>query len=426
MERRFYRDDFEKYLRDQSDQFKMYPDRKVWHSIYNDLYPGKKWPSVTTTLFVLFFLFFVNNFNTGIPSQHLPKQASVNNSIIQPPSASKDHRSSTTIIADQSEKRTTAFDNDNKTTGITNDVRTPEDEGNILVPVKKKYSLSFPHPKKYLFALNTKLHADDQADADNKKKDEEKKDDVQPNDNDIPLVSLQKPGRNRFSWSYFLAPTVNYRTVTNNPAPYSDVYNDPNKDNTETVAMGFEVGSNLNYQVSDKFRFTTGVLLNYSAYDIAASMVHPQEANLILNEEGSPRVVSATSSYGPASTGDSKVTLHNYSFQASIPIGMQYKIAGNDRLSFSAGASVQPFYVISSNAYVLASDKNLYINYPSLMRDFNVNTEFGTYLSFRASKFNWQIGPRFKYQLLSTYNGSSPYSEHLLNYGLRFGISKNK
>jgi hypothetical protein len=422
MERRFYRDDFETYLREQSDQFKMYPDRRVWHSVYNNLYPGKKWPSVTTTLFVLFFLFFVNSFNTTIPGNQ-PKHASLNNSTIQNSIPVSGHISATLPVADQSASKTTAFEKEDKNTGITTIVRSPEE--NVYIPAKMKFILSFNHPKKYLLASNNKVKADELIQGDTKK-DEQVNEDDQVRDNDIPVVSLQKPTRNRLSWSYFLAPTMSYRTVTNNPAPYSDIYNDPNKDNSESVAMGFEVGSNLNYELSEKFKLTTGVQFNYSAYDIAASMVHPQEANLILNEEGAPRVVSATASYGPVVSGDSKVTLHNYSFQASIPIGMQYKIAGNERLSLSAGASVQPFYVISSSSYILASDKNLYINYPSLMRDFNVNTEFGTYLSFKASKFNWQIGPRFKYQLLSTYSSSSPYSEHLLNYGLKFGISKNK
>jgi len=430
MESRFYRDDFEKYLAEQADQFKMYPSQRVWHSVYNDLYPGKKWPSVTTALLVLFFLFFVNNFNSITTSETrgvspLTQAATPGNIVFNSNSVFNN------LLAGNSQgyllttnSGTNMIRSEKKIIGIED----PEDaivpESKIIVPARKKLTLSLAPSKNYMFA---RTGSEDKQQAEDDKLDEKDKEQTQATDKDIPLTSLQKPNKDRISWSYFVSPTVNYRTISSNPSAYTDVNYDLNKDNPQAVALGFEVGSNINYQFSEKLKLTTGVQLNYSAYDIAASMVHPQEANIILNEDGAPRVVSTTATYGPVVSGDNKVTLHNYSFQASIPIGMQYRILGNNKVSLSAGASVQPFYVISSNSYVLASDKNLYVNSPSsLMRDFNMNTEFGTYISFRASKFNWQIGPRFSYQLLSTYTTSSPYSEHLLNYGLKFGISKNK
>src|SRR6218665_2908111 len=53
MENEFYRDEFEQMLKDTTDDFKMYPSRKIWHSIYNDLHPDRKWPSLAVCLLLL-------------------------------------------------------------------------------------------------------------------------------------------------------------------------------------------------------------------------------------------------------------------------------------------------------------------------------------------------------------------------------------
>ena len=54
MERKFFMNDFEESLKDHTDQFKMTPSKKVWHGIYNDLHPGRRWPSVTISLLLIF------------------------------------------------------------------------------------------------------------------------------------------------------------------------------------------------------------------------------------------------------------------------------------------------------------------------------------------------------------------------------------
>ena len=39
MEKEFYTDEFEQLLKEKADQFRMYPSKRVWHSIYNNLHP---------------------------------------------------------------------------------------------------------------------------------------------------------------------------------------------------------------------------------------------------------------------------------------------------------------------------------------------------------------------------------------------------
>ena len=55
---------FEDFIQKQSDDFRMYPSRRVWHSVYNNLHPGRKWPSISMCIVLLTTLFLVGYLNT--------------------------------------------------------------------------------------------------------------------------------------------------------------------------------------------------------------------------------------------------------------------------------------------------------------------------------------------------------------------------
>jgi len=55
---------FEDFIRQQSDDFRMYPSKRVWHSVYNNLHPGRKWPSISMCIVLLTTLFLVGYLNT--------------------------------------------------------------------------------------------------------------------------------------------------------------------------------------------------------------------------------------------------------------------------------------------------------------------------------------------------------------------------
>ena len=65
MERKFYTDNLEQLLKEKSDEFRMYPSKRVWHSIYNDLHPGRKWPSVAVSLILIIALLVVGYWNNN-------------------------------------------------------------------------------------------------------------------------------------------------------------------------------------------------------------------------------------------------------------------------------------------------------------------------------------------------------------------------
>jgi hypothetical protein len=59
MEKKFYTDDFEQFLKDTTDEFRMYPSKRVWNSLYNNLHPGRKWPSLAVCLLLVSSIIFI-------------------------------------------------------------------------------------------------------------------------------------------------------------------------------------------------------------------------------------------------------------------------------------------------------------------------------------------------------------------------------
>lgn len=65
MKNEFYNDDFEELLKEKADQFSMYPSKRVWHSIYNNLHPGRRWPSMAIGMLLITSLLLIGHLNTG-------------------------------------------------------------------------------------------------------------------------------------------------------------------------------------------------------------------------------------------------------------------------------------------------------------------------------------------------------------------------
>ena len=190
-------------------------------------------------------------------------------------------------------------------------------------------------------------------------------------------------------------------------------------------AFGFEAGAQMNIKLFSKLKFTTGLHLTYSGYKIISNEVHPAFATLILknSKTGVDYSNSYITHYGDG-TGQAIVELRNYNWQLSIPLGLQYQVYGNNKIQFNVSSNIEPSLVLKSNAYILSSDGNNYVNDPSLLRKWNASSNFGAFVSFKSSKFKWQIGPNVRYQWLSTYQKDYTIKEHLVDYGVRIAISK--
>lgn len=126
--------------------------------------------------------------------------------------------------------------------------------------------------------------------------------------------------------------------------------------------------------------------------------------------------------YGNSSNGSLKIT--NYNMQFAIPVGLQWTLFEEDNVKVSVVSTVEPFLVLGSQAYILSGDGKKFVNDPDLIRKVNLNGSFGSVVTFSSHNINWNIGPSIRYQVLSTYQNIYPIREHLINYGIRIGISK--
>ncbi|MEO6718981.1 MAG: hypothetical protein ABIN67_01405 [Ferruginibacter sp.] len=68
MDRNLHTDDFVRLLREKSDEFRMYPSKRIWYSIYNNIHPGRKWPSVAMTISLITALLLIGYLNTDHPA----------------------------------------------------------------------------------------------------------------------------------------------------------------------------------------------------------------------------------------------------------------------------------------------------------------------------------------------------------------------
>lgn len=79
MDNEFYTDNFEQLLKEQADRFTMQPTKRVWHSIYNDLHPARKWPSIAISCLLVISTLLLGYFNTNNSSNQNKKAGLANN-----------------------------------------------------------------------------------------------------------------------------------------------------------------------------------------------------------------------------------------------------------------------------------------------------------------------------------------------------------
>jgi hypothetical protein len=84
----------------------------------------------------------------------------------------------------------------------------------------------------------------------------------------------------------------------------------------------------------------------------------------------------------------------------------------------------QPTYLLNRNSYLITTDYKNYTREPSLVRRWNVNAGVETYVAYNTGTVRWQLGPQFRYQMLSTYQNKYPIKEYLMEYGFKIGVSK--
>jgi hypothetical protein len=249
----------------------------------------------------------------------------------------------------------------------------------------------------------------------------------------LAVYELNVPKQKRLSWQPAFTPTMNYRRWrgSNNAADVKTlplqpiIEGDPDKLVNHKPALGFELGSNILYAINKNITLRTGLLFNYTRYDIMAYSSYASDR----------AVIALNTSYGIAMNeittytryrnfgGDAVQNLHNQYFQLSVPLGLEVNLFGNGKLQVGVAGSLQPTYLLNRNTYLLTADYK-YTTEPSLLRKWNINSSAAAFVSYKTGDLKWSVGPQFRYQLLSSYIKEYPIREHLMEYGIQIGVAK--
>ena len=536
MEKKFYTDNFERLLKEKSDEFRMYPSKRVWHSIYNDLHPGRKWPSIAMSMILVIALVLIGTLNTNDNSVKAPgtlvadnpnaadknNNASTqrlqqsdtktspqtgltsnsdpfldNTSSVLPGSLNDPNTSATNAVSGKdATSSTTGSDpasygtdknanqntagrntvesmdqyirtnqlfldinqlnqrNDGKKTNTTSALSTTAsvavkdanatnsiryDNSSVVIPtvLQNTNTTTASSPIK-VQDENKSSVADENAVAKTNTASSNNTA-VDPNEQKASLEdyalhnkSQRKKWKDRVAMELYVTPSIGYRNLSSNVKNQSVAQsfgagNSTNRSVSQKPSLNLEAGFDLAYSVRKNLRVKGGVQLNYTSYGVNADQTnHPILTTLMLNDPytGLPYLTSRTSTLSNSS-GLQSVTVHNTTFQVSVPVGFAVKLAGNNKVEWHAGASIQPSFVFGGKTNFISTDYSSYVSDPSLLRKWNMNTGIETYLNYKMNGFNLQVGPQFRYQILSTYSKKYTVNENLYNVGIKVGLVKN-
>jgi hypothetical protein len=253
------------------------------------------------------------------------------------------------------------------------------------------------------------------------------------------VVNSYKKRKSKLSLQAYFTPTVSYRRLEEDnqflsetqarttPTNSAVAISDVENIVTHKPDYGLQLGINAGYSLSPRLSLVTGLQFNVSKYDIRAYN-YPSENTTIALMSGGPSVSSlqTQTTYRNYSGSRNADWLHNLYFSAAIPIGLQFRLSEAGRPEVGISGTVQPTYILGNRTYLLTTDYKNYAEVPSLIRKWNISTGFEIYAGITTGKIDWRIGPQVRYQLFSSYKKEYPVKEHLFDFGLKVGIMLSK
>jgi hypothetical protein len=481
MENRFDNNDFEQFVRKNTDQYRMFPSEKVWNGIHKSLHTRRRWYGIGLTLLIL---------TTGVVTWVMLNTSAKNKQVagtlpevsIQQPAILKEQKTEKIIVAAKTLSGKTSFiteaDKLHKTLFITPDqIADPvtNDQAGTTpvvntdpVPDTKAEIAHQPETVVKLVtlvkpAVQTKSVSNNPAldkaheysfapvqQASVRKPVVSQPEEISSGIKDIYPLSIEsvinaysyQPKRKRISWQVYFTPTISYRELkenkafinaarnntiaSNNAVPNSYYTSDINNLVTHKPDVGLQLGFTAGFPLSKKLKLIGGLQFNVSKYDIKAYTYPSEVATIALrNTAGGTNTISTVTNY--RNTGGYKANwLHNLYFSASAPIGLEMKLIGNRKTYMGISGTVQPTYMISNRSYLLSTDYKNYAEMPSLIRKWNINTAFEVFAGYSTGKLKWRVGPQVRYQAMSSFQKKYPVQEHLFDFGLKLGVLFNQ
>jgi hypothetical protein len=397
-------DSFEQFLRNSTKDFKMTPHKRVWFSIYNHIHPSKNLPSILTALFFLFIFFSIDFLNTSKSS-------------IKTTQTQTNIKSSKKIVSSLLSSQNIQLNVDQRLL-LKNKKNTIQQ---IEFNINEKDSLNiitnhdnFEIQKCDLLKEDNNPISFDGLIVNN-----------QINENNFKNKSIDKlvynkKDFNNFSYEIHATPSMSINNLKNrNQATGIEEINEVSENKKQRFRysdLNLNAGGAILYQISNSFRIKAGLELIYTR----ASFSNVIEEN---NESDFNKQTNVSNNYFLLSDNQNGLLELN-SYRISLPIGSEFELAGNDRVHWYAGASIEPTYKIYDNP-VSNITNYLPIYEQFKLNKFNLNSNFETYLSLRINKNSYfNAGPQFRYQLFSGNNNLSNSFNNPYNFGMKFGISK--
>ena len=247
--------------------------------------------------------------------------------------------------------------------------------------------------------------------------------------------SIIKSKNSKVGFGFFITPSTSYRKLSDTKAkellgtaPASAPVGMNYTANINNIvrhkpAVGLELGFAALYNMTNRFKFKTGVQFNIRQYYIETFQANTDITTISLVNNRGVQNINVFSPYNN-NTGYSSTELDNKMYQVSIPIGLQYDLIKGSRVGITAEASIQPTFTLNKSLYLLSTDYKHYADGNSLMRKWNVNSSFGLNITYKMGEIQWFLGPQARYQFLPTYSNKYPITEYLMDYGIRLGFIK--
>jgi hypothetical protein len=483
MDRRYNNRDFEHFLKENADQYRMFPSEKVWEGIHHTLHTRRRWYGIGLAFLLLSTVTVTSvMLNNAGKKQQLADKAPVTKTN---DALSKQTASSQIIITPQKpvannkvnprpDKLQASLIADQQQTVATADIQPEEQTETLTIEAVPELNLKAAiatiqplsvqkntemmnkptaalHTKKALVKPNPVVSSTQTENnivtPDNVMEKKEAKNETEHSitteRKDYSPYTIEsvvnaykfKKSRKKLSWQIYITPTISYRKLKENrtfleaarttlgtPANYSYSFSDINSIVTHKPDIGLQLGVVTGYPVSKRLRITAGLQFNVSKYDIRAYNHDGEVATIALtNNAGGTNTVSAITNY--RNIGGYKADwLHNMYISGSAPIGLELKLTGGKKTSVGIAGTIQPTYILGNRAYLLSADFKNYAEIPSLTRKWNLNTGFEVYAGYSTGKLDWRIGPNVRYQVFSSFVDKYPIKEHLFDFGLKLGL----
>lgn len=485
MESNFNNRDFEQFVKQNADQYRMYPSEKVWGGINKALHTRRRWYGIGLALLLL-----LTGGGVALVMMTTSNKTNQQSTLLSPPVINynelpdDESNSSTDAIAksgpiDFSETKTTkqttagpgdptVFDellaaqrSGTITATETIIVTVPVAGDNIIAPKEEvliavntpvlarkiiKPSAEAKEAEATLASASSAITVRDEdvAAADETKKKTEAtashtNNPVYPLTIESVVNSFKAKPRKTISWQVHISPTVSYRRLSENKGflqeaalngyiPIVSAYGEAKDFVIHKPDFGLELGVAARYPLTKNITIKGGLQFNVSRYDIKAYKYDREIATINLDQGNGNNSISTSTVYRTRTrTDDGTNWLQNLYYSASLPVGVEYKFASRKSTQFGVAATIQPTYVITNRAYLLSTDYKNYVEIPSLTRRVNLNTGFEAFVSYKAKNGDtkWQIGPQVRYQLKSSFINTYPVKENLFDFGLKVGVILN-